>query len=36
LDARWISRSNRLLGRYYEDAVVGLPPKPTCLMAGLL
>jgi IS5 family transposase len=27
---------NRLLGDYYEDAVVGQPPKPTRLMAGLL
>jgi IS5 family transposase len=27
---------NRLLGEYYEDAVVGQPPKPTRLMAGLL
>jgi IS5 family transposase len=27
---------NRLLGDYYEEAVVGQPPKPTRLMAGLL
>jgi IS5 family transposase len=27
---------NSLLGEYYEDAVVGQPPKPTRLMAGLL
>ena len=27
---------NSLLGEYYEHAVVGQPPKPTCLMAGLL
>ena len=27
---------NGLLGDYYEDAVVGQPPKPTRLMAGLL
>ena len=27
---------NNLLGEYYEEAVVGQPPKPTRLMAGLL
>ena len=27
---------NEILGDYYEDAVVGQPPKPTRLMAGLL
>ena len=27
---------NRVLGDYYEDTVVGQPPKPTRLMAGLL
>ena len=27
---------NRLFGDYYEEAVVGQPPKPTRLMAGLL
>jgi len=27
---------NSLLGEYYEEAVVGEPPKPTRLMAGLL
>ena len=27
---------NRFLGEYYEDAVVGQPPKPTWLMAGRL
>lgn len=27
---------NRLLGEYYEDAMVGQPPKATRLMAGLL
>jgi IS5 family transposase len=27
---------NELLGEFYEEAVVGQPPKPTRLMAGLL
>ena len=27
---------NGLLGEYYEEAIVGQPPKPTRLMAGLL
>ena len=27
---------NQLLGEYYEETVVGQPPKPTRLMAGLL
>jgi IS5 family transposase len=27
---------NQLLGAYYEEAIIGQPPKPTRLMAGLL
>jgi IS5 family transposase len=27
---------NEVLGEFYEEAVVGQPPKPTRLMAGLL